>query len=176
MSRIKRRVTVQYGTIPLAELLESAEPAAGGNAVIRDEKGNLAVCAFRRADHAAAFQTAELDRLEVDYCGNLLADQFFRLVPFRDSGNDLSFLIAEIQLEDQQFIGTWMLFTADDLSNLYFKLFKVFNCDFILMLDCRLVQICVDPGQYFFGIQSGKQRLDISSYLVVVFQLTELLN
>ena len=69
-----------------------------------------------------------------------------------------------------------MLFTADDLSNLYFKLFKVFNCDFILMLDCRLVQICVYPRQYFFGIQSGKQRLDISSYLVVVFQLTELLN
>ena len=70
----KRRVVVQYGTIPLERLLESAEPAACCDAVIRDEQRDLAVCAFRGADHAAAFQAAELDRLEVDDAEDLFAD------------------------------------------------------------------------------------------------------
>ena len=74
MHRIKRRVIVQYGSIPLAKILESAEPTAGGNAVIRDEQSDLSVCALRRADHAAAFQTAELDRLEVDHTEDFFAD------------------------------------------------------------------------------------------------------
>lgn len=70
----ERRIVVQYGTIPLEKLLESAELAACCDAVICDEKRNFAVRTFCGADHAAAFQSAELDGLEVDNAENLFAD------------------------------------------------------------------------------------------------------
>lgn len=70
----KRRVVVQYGSIPLERLLDSAEPAACCDAVIRDEQRDLAVRALGGADHAAALQSAELDRLEIDHAEDLFAD------------------------------------------------------------------------------------------------------
>ena len=70
----KRRVTVQYGRMPLAKFLRSAELAARCNAVVRDEQGDLAVSALSGADHAAAFESAELDRLQIGDDQHFLAD------------------------------------------------------------------------------------------------------
>lgn len=70
----KRRIIVQYGTIPLDRLLESAEPAACCNAVVCNEERDLAVRTLSGADHTAALQAAELDRLEIDNAEHLFAD------------------------------------------------------------------------------------------------------
>lgn len=72
--RPERRVIVQYGTVPLERLLQSAEAAARCDAVIGDEQRHLAVGALGGADHAAALEPAQLDRLEVHDAKDLFAD------------------------------------------------------------------------------------------------------
>lgn len=70
----QRRVILRYGNEPLDRLLRSAKAAAGCNAVISNEQRDLAVSALGGADHAAAFEAAELDRLEIDNAEDLFAD------------------------------------------------------------------------------------------------------
>lgn len=70
----KHRIVVRYGTIPLEQLIESAEFAAGCNRIVCDQEGDLAVSALGGADHTTALQAAELDGLEVDNAKNFLSD------------------------------------------------------------------------------------------------------
>ena len=70
----ERRLVFCYGHIPPERLLYSAETAACCDAAISGQQGDRSVWAFCGADHAAAFQTAELDRLEIDDAEYLFPD------------------------------------------------------------------------------------------------------
>ena len=70
----KRRIVIRYGNIPIERIIASAKAAAGGNAVIGKQERNGTVGLFCGADHTAAFQTAELDGLEIDNAEDLFTD------------------------------------------------------------------------------------------------------
>lgn len=69
MRQTARKIVLHGGALPYERLLRSlrfsAETAAGGNALIGENELNGAVRGFGRADHAAAFEPAELAGLEI---------------------------------------------------------------------------------------------------------------
>ena len=68
------------------------------------------------------FDTTQFDRLQVRNEDHFLTDQRFRLVVFRDARNDLALLIAEAQLQFEQFIRFRNALASDDFchTQLYF--------------------------------------------------------
>ena len=74
-----RRIILHFGSTDPARLMQyaglrSAEPASGRNTLIGENQLQTAVGRFCGADHTAALQSAELDRLQIGNNQNLLPD------------------------------------------------------------------------------------------------------
>src|SRR5438132_1378339 len=97
----------------------------------------LAVFADRGSDdHAVRFQPAQLARLKVGNDYDLAADQVFRFVSQRDSGDELADFCAYIDFEPQQFVRAFYFFRRLYLTDAQLHFHEVVNGDFSIS-DCR---------------------------------------
>ena len=113
-----------------------AYPASGRNRIVHhcEQRKDLPprLGAFGREEHAVALDAAEFRRLEVAEDDYFFAFELFRLVEVSDARNDGALFIAEVEVQDVEFVGLWNYFYFFDERNAQVELGEV------VVFDLRL--------------------------------------
>ena len=106
---------VGIGVAPSIHIAARQNVGVGG-----EDDDPLVVGGARREQHALAFLAAHHARGEIGHDYQILADQIFRLIVGLQSGDDLPFFVAQVDLEYKEFVGIRMNGGFDDPADPHF--------------------------------------------------------